>query len=160
MPNKKNKLNVVDILIIVALVLIVLATVGKVVSEYATLPQDKTIRYVLETDEMDSAFAGNLKSGEKIFTVDGETCLGEVVSVSPSAVYHTGKDKDGNAVQTEIEDRTTLYVTVDTKTKLEGGSFFVGDTVVSVGASFEIRSKNLYFTADCVSLQILNSEQD
>lgn len=160
MPTKKKQLNIIDIIIIVALVLIVLAVVGKAVTEYTMLPQNKTVRYVLKTEAMDSLFSDNLKAGEKIFSVDGETCLGEVVSVSPSAVYHTGKDKDGNDVQTEIEDQTVLYVTVDTKSNFEGGSFYVGETVISIGDEFEIRCQDLWFKSECVSLQILNSEQD
>ena len=109
------------------------------------------IRYVLEASEMRDGFADKLKEGDILYNSRGDY-LGKITAVSVAPAFFQGADKDGNVVYSNMDDFETVYVTVSCEAEVKKTGFEINGENISVGNSYSLRTPDLWFDCQCVSV--------
>ncbi len=151
----KKQINIVDIVILIALLVLACASVFKIVSNITSSGDEQNIRYVLKVEPISSSFNSNVSEGDGVFEHTSGSQIGTVNAVSTAQAYHKGNDLQGAQVSSPIEGQSIMYITVDAKGTKTNVGYSIEDTLMGIGRSFEIRLPNLYCTAECISLEIV-----
>lgn len=151
----KKQINIVDIVILIALLVLAAASIYKIVSNISSAGDELNVRYVLEIDPIASTFNSNVSEGDGVFEHNSGAQIGTVGAVSTAQAYHKGSDLQGAQVSSPMEGQSVMYITVDADGIKTNTGYAIGDTVIGIGKSFEIRLPNLYCNAECISVEVV-----
>lgn len=160
MAKKKIRFNAVDVLIIL-FVAAAVAVFGYVfLSEKnvgSSSSSDKLrLQYVLKVNDLDDKFVGNVSKGDDLIEFDTNKSIGTVVAVSSAPAKRIGTNAaTGAQVISEIEQKSDLFITVETEAQFTDDTYFVDGIAVTVGNVVVMTAPNLYAAANIVSVEPL-----
>ena len=157
--KKKRSFNVIDAVMIAAVVAAVAALAYGIISGLGIGRGYVRIKYVIEVPEIRSEFCQKAAVGDVVRSSDGSSALGEVAAVSSVPARHEGTDSDGNAVSSEIDGYSILYVTVEANAQKTDTGYVVGGETLSAGSSLFVRLPSLCFGGECVSVETVENQQ-
>ena len=147
---KKRSINPVDIVMLVVLLLALCAFVFSFFSGVGEGGKKK-ITYVLEVSRIQSDFCQKVNVGDSVYDYDSSKLIGQVSAVSQTPAVHVGVGDNGEAVNTEIEGYSTLYITVTADALGAPDGYSINGLTVNAGRSVSVRLPGLYCDAVCVS---------
>lgn len=155
--NQRGRFNWIDLIIISLLVIIAVLTVfSSSIVELFSSDKDVTLEYVIEIQSVSDQLVGNISVGDKVYTSDTKTLIGNVVSVE-NTIPHTEFvfDEESNSiVSREIPDKYDVRVTVVTEAKFKDEvGYFVNGRRISVGTGLGLRFPNLLCSGYCITLK-------
>jgi len=131
---EKKRITFIDILIILAV--IVVGIVGVTVLKGGSAAKTKRITYTVLVVDQHPDVAGNMKPTENILLDSASNTYGDVIDVDirPAKASYFN-NKTGEYVQTEINERKDVYVTVSVDATDNEWGYDIGETHIRVGSS-------------------------
>jgi len=114
-----------------------------------------TLRYILEVDSIDSELVEMVQVNNGIYDYKTSHPIGTVRAVSPAPAYYEGTNSQGEIVSTAIDGKKVLYITAEAEAIKTGTGYAVGETIINVGRSLELRLPKLYCVGECVSIEVI-----
>lgn len=160
MRKRKIKFNIMDVLIllVIAAVVAVLLYVF-VLSESKPMDslggaQTAKITYVIELTAVDDALSDNISVGETLIDSAKKMSIGTVVAVDSQPYVYLGKNlNEGTMELTTVDDKSTIYVTVEADATLSGISYSIAGYDIYVGEKVYLSLPNFTGTGYCISLK-------
>ena len=160
MRKRKMKFNIMDVLI-----LLVIAAVAAVLlyvfvfsenTPMASLGGTQTtkITYVVELTGIDDALSDNISVGETMIDAAKKMNIGTIVAVESQPYVYLGKNlTDGTMELTTVDNKSTVYVTVEADATLSGISYSISGYDIYVGEKVYLSLPNFTGTGYCISLK-------
>ena len=152
--TRKRKLNIIDFLILLALLAAACAVLFRVFGS-AGGGEHQQIRYVLEVKELQTEFAAKVAAGDPVTVYAQDARIGTVVAASTAPVFFVGTDENGTPVQTEMENYSKLYITVEAEVTAEETGYRVDGYVLRTGETITVQLPGLYCEAECIRIEVL-----
>ncbi|MBQ1977010.1 MAG: DUF4330 family protein, partial [Clostridia bacterium] len=132
MRKRKMKFNIMDVLILLA-VAVVAAVLLYVFVLSENTPVDSLggapttkITYVVELTGIDDALSDNISVGETLIDAAKKMNIGTIVAVETQPYVYLGKNlTDGTMELTTVDNKSTVYVTVEADATLTGISYSI-----------------------------------
>lgn len=155
--NTKNKriLNIVDILIVIALLFALVCTGFVIIRGLGTFGERVIVSYTVAIDPIDSDFVSNVALGDKLYDYNTGEHIGTVRTVSDSQAYKKSYSDGADPRGSAIEGMSVLYITMTTEASKTDTGYSVGNTLLGIGRTLEMRFPNLYCVGECVSIEII-----
>lgn len=153
MRVRKAKFNVVDLVIIIVIVLILLFGIYKYITDFSSFGTESvSITYVIEVDQIDNTYTGNVSIGDTVFDADTGNKIGTVVSTESTKAMYTGADSNGEQVVSEMPDKSNLFITIKADADYSDNEYTISNSEVYVGKTLSVELPNLFCTGSCVNL--------
>ena len=152
--TRKRKLNIVDFLILLVLLAAVAAVLFRIFGSTGA-GEHQQIRYVLEVKELQTEFAAKVTVGDPVTVYGQDARIGTVVASSTAPVFFVGTDESGTPVQTEMENYSTLYITVEAEATAEETGYRIDGYALRTGEVVAVQLPGLYCDAECIRIEVL-----
>ena len=117
----------------------------------ADLPQ---ITYVVELTGIDDALSDNISIGETLIDAAKKMNIGTIVAVETQPYVYLGKNlTDGTMELTTVDNKSTVYVTVEADATLTGISYSISGYDIYVGEKVYLSLPDFTGTGYCISLK-------
>lgn len=160
MRKRKMKFNIMDVLILlavaaVAAVLLYVFVLGEntPVDSLGGAPTTK-ITYVVELTGIDDALSDNISVGETLIDAAKKMNIGTIVAVETQPYVYLGKNlTDGTMELTTVDNKSTIYVTVEADATLTGIAYSISGYDIYVGEKVYLSLPDFTGTGYCISLK-------
>ena len=160
MRKVKMKFNIMDVLILLGI-----AAVAAVLLYVFVLSEDtpvnslygdvQKITYVVEITNVDDAYADKISVGETLIDSSKKVNIGTIVAVESQPYVHLGKNlNEGTMELTTVDNRSTIYVTVEADASLSGFAYTVNGHTVYVGQQVHLSLPHFVGTGYCIALEV------
>ena len=161
MRKRKMKFNIMDVLI-----LLVIAAVAAVLlyvfvfSENTPMDslggtQTTKITYVVEIANVDDIYADKISVGDTLIDSSKKMNIGTITAVESQPYVHLGKNlTNGTMELTTVDNRSTIYVTVEADATLSGFSYNVNGYTVYVGQQVHLSLPHFVGSGYCIALEV------
>ena len=142
-----GKISLLDIALVVLLAaFIALAYRFSAPQSVAAKPGDRKIRYVVEIAKRTQDFAGQIKTGAKLYDSLKGYYIGDIVNVVTAPYKEDATDLDAGIIRRQpIDGLCYVYVTVEADAQVSERDTYVGQYQVLVGKTAYV--KNADFAA-------------
>ena len=151
--DKKGRLfgavSLIDILVIVVVIALAAGIYVRFFSirTTAVAQESDKISYQLTIEAVRSFQVDGIKSGDKIFSMDGHD-IGTIISVSAEEAMQWGPTHDGTAKKGPVQDYYDIMLEVEADGVVSEGKYYVSRTaVLGAGKQTEFSTKYSTFTA-------------
>ncbi len=158
----KYRFNIIDVLLITVIVVSALAIAFLVYNNR----QDNTesslkkvkIMYTLEDEAIDDILRGKVDIGNKVFTSDGSSQIGEVVDVEYSDAEYNGFDSEKNQSFTSVlPGHLDMRIVISANATVDNdGVYYVNGIRLNMGAELDVRFPFYTGNTVCVSVSEVN----
>ena len=160
MRKRKMKFNIMDVLILLAvaavaavLVYVFVLSENTPVDSLGGTPTTK-ITYVVELTGIDDALSDNISVGETLIDAAKKMNIGTIVAVETQPYVYLGKNlTDGTMELTTVDNKSTIYVTVEADATLTGISYSISGYDIYVGEKVYLSLPDFTGTGYCISLK-------
>ena len=160
MRKRKMKFNIMDVLILLAvaavaavLVYVFVLSENTPVDSLGGAPTTK-ITYVVELTGIDDALSDNISVGETLIDAAKKMNIGTIVAVETQPYVYLGKNlTDGTMELTTVDNKSTIYVTVEADATLTGISYSISGYDIYVGEKVYLSLPDFTGTGYCISLK-------
>ena len=155
--NTKNKkrINFVDFLIVAALLAALVCTGFVMIRGLGAFGERVVVSYTVAIDPIDSDFVSKVALEDKLYDYNTGEHIGTVRTVSDSQAYKKSYSEGADPRGSAIEGMSILYITMTTEAQKTDTGFTVGNTLLGIGRTLEMRFPNLYCVGECVSIEII-----
>ena len=160
MRKRKMKFNIMDVLILLAvaavaavLLYVFVLSENTPVDSLGGAPTTK-ITYVVELTGIDDALSDNISVGETLIDAAKKMNIGTIVAVETQPYVYLGKNlTDGTMELTTVDNKSTIYVTVEADATLTGISYSISGYDIYVGEKVYLSLPDFTGTGYCISLK-------
>jgi hypothetical protein len=160
MRKRKMKFNIMDVLILLAvaavaavLVYVFVLSENTPVDSLGGTPTTK-ITYVVELTGIDDALSDNISVGETLIDAAKKMNIGTIVAVETRPYVYLGKNlTDGTMELTTVDNKSTIYVTVEADATLTGIAYSISGYDIYVGEKVYLSLPDFTGTGYCISLK-------
>lgn len=160
MRKRKMKFNIMDVLILLAvaavaavLVYVFVLSENTPVDSLGGAPTTK-ITYVVELTGIDDALSDNISVGETLIDAAKKMNIGTIVAVETQPYVYLGKNlTDGTMELTTVDNKSTIYVTVEADATLTGIAYSISGYDIYVGEKVYLSLPDFTGTGYCISLK-------
>lgn len=160
MRKRKMKFNIMDVLILLAvaavaavLLYVFVLSENTPVDSLGGAPTTK-ITYVVELTGIDDALSDNISVGETLIDAAKKMNIGTIVAVETQPYVYLGKNlTDGTMELTTVDNKSTVYVTVEADATLTGISYSISGYDIYVGEKVYLSLPDFTGTGYCISLK-------
>lgn len=160
MRKRKMKFNIMDVLILLAvaavaavLVYVFVLSENTPVDSLGGTPTTK-ITYVVELTGIDDALSDNISVGETLIDAAKKMNIGTIVAVETQPYVYLGKNlTDGTMELTTVDNKSTIYVTVEADATLTGIAYSISGYDIYVGEKVYLSLPDFTGTGYCISLK-------
>ena len=155
--NTKNKkrINAVDILIVAVLLCALICTGFIMIRGLGAFGERVIVSYTVAVDPIDSDFVSKVALGDKLYDYNTGEHIGTVRTVSDSQAYKKSYSEGADPRGSAVEGMSVLYITMTTEAQKTDIGYTVGNTLLGIGRTIEMRFPNLYCIGKCVSIEII-----
>ena len=160
MRKRKMKFNIMDVLILLAIAAVAAVLLYVFVfSEHSSAgalngAQTTKITYVIELTDVDDALSDNISVGETLIDSAKKMNIGTIVAVESQPYVYLGKNVTGGTMElTTVDNKSTVYVTVEADATLAGISYSISGYDIYVGKKVYLSLPNFTGTGYCISLK-------
>lgn len=160
MRKRKMKFNIMDVLILLAIAAVAAVLLYVFVfSEHSSAgalngAQTTKITYVIELTDVDDALSDNISVGETLIDSAKKMNIGTIVAVESQPYVYLGKNVTGGTMElTTVDNKSTVYVTVEADATLAGISYSISGYDIYVGEKVYLSLPNFTGTGYCISLK-------
>ena len=160
MRKRKMKFNIMEVLILLAvaavaavLVYVFVLSENTPVDSLGGTPTTK-ITYVVELTGIDDALSDNISVGETLIDAAKKMNIGTIVAVETQPYVYLGKNlTDGTMELTTVDNKSTIYVTVEADATLTGIAYSISGYDIYVGEKVYLSLPDFTGTGYCISLK-------
>ena len=160
MRKRKMKFNIMDVLILLAvaavaavLLYVFVLSENTPVDSLGGAPTTK-ITYVVELTGIDDALSDNISVGETLIDAAKKMNIGTIVAVETQPYVYLGKNlTDGTMELTTVDNKSTIYVTVEADATLTGIAYSISGYDIYVGEKVYLSLPDFTGTGYCISLK-------
>ena len=160
MRKRKMKFNIMDVLILLAvaavaavLLYVFVLSENTPVDSLGGAPTTK-VTYVVELTGIDDALSDNISVGETLIDAAKKMNIGTIVAVETQPYVYLGKNlPDGTMELTTVDNKSTIYVTVEADATLTGISYSISGYDIYVGEKVYLSLPDFIGTGYCISLK-------
>ena len=160
MRKRKMKFNIMDVLILLAvaavaavLLYVFVLSENTPVDSLGGAPTTK-ITYVVELTGIDDALSDNISIGETLIDAAKKMNIGTIVAVETQPYVYLGKNlTDGTMELTTVDNKSTIYVTVEADATLTGIAYSISGYDIYVGEKVYLSLPDFTGTGYCISLK-------
>lgn len=157
MNKKKLRFNGVDILLILILAAVIFVLLYIFVFSAnktdEAAPDYKTIRYVIEMNNIDSRFSDVIKAGDPVKDSVEKKNIGTVAGVQSSPYRKTAFDYENNReTQTTVEGKVTIRLTIEANAVDTASAYVVDNCEIRVGQQYSVTLPEMQGYGYCIFL--------
>ena len=157
MSKKKFKINLIDILIILLIIAAVAFGIYYIMtrgtSSSATSEATKTIRYVVEFQNIDADFAGAIQEGDRVQYDVKKVDFGTVVGVQESPFQVMTFDYENEVEDVSlVEGKIGIMVTIEVDVSETDRAFTANGSEIRVGQAYSLNFPNFFGTGYCIRI--------
>ena len=160
MRKRKMKFNIMDVLILLAIAAVAAVILYVFVFSENT-PMDSLgkaqatkITYVIEVTGVDDALSDNISVGETLIDASTKMNIGTIVAVESQPYVYLGKNITAGTMElTTVDNKSTIYVTVEANATLSGISYNISGYSIYVGEQVYLSLPHFTGTGYCISLK-------
>ena len=160
MRKRKMKFNIMDVLILLAvaavaavLLYVFVLSENTPVDSLGGAPTTK-VTYVVELTGIDDALSDNISVGETLIDAAKKMNIGTIVAVETQPYVYLGKNlTDGTMELTTVDNKSTIYVTVEADATLTGIAYSISGYDIYVGEKVYLSLPDFTGTGYCISLK-------
>lgn len=160
MRKVKMKFNIMDVLILLGI-----AAVAAVLLYVFVLSEDTPvdslsggtakITYVVEIANVDDVYADKISVGDTLIDSSKKVNIGTITAVESQPYVHLGKNlTNGTMELTTMDNRSTIYVTVEADATLSGFSYTVNGYTVYVGQQVHLSLPHFVGSGYCIAMEV------
>ncbi len=151
----KGKFNIIDVIAIVLVAVVIVGIVWRFGSDVTTsVKSDCEFTYTVRVEGVRDYTIKALEKGGKVTNKDSSMDLGEIANVEVMPAETASQRVDGAIVKSELPDRYTAMVTINTYGKESDNSYIAADSnELSVGSSTEIFTKYVHTSGRIISVE-------
>ncbi len=153
--KNKKRINVIDILIVAALLAALICTGFVMIRGIGSFGERVIVSYTVAIDPIDSDFVSKVTLGDKLYDYNTGEHIGTVRTVSDGQAYKKSYSEGADPRGSAIEGMSVLYITMTTEASKTDTGYSVGNTLLGIGRTLEMRFPNLYCVGECVSIEII-----
>ena len=151
----KKRINIIDILIVVALLAALICSGFAIIRGIGSFGERVIVSYTVAIDPIDSDFVSKVALGDKLYDYKTSEHIGTVRTISDGQAYKKSYSEGADPRGSAIEGMSVLYVTMTTEASKTDTGYTVGNTLLGIGRTLELRFPNLYCVGECVSIEII-----